>query len=216
MTEPGKFAPGLRGFPTPNSASGLNSYLLFLFEDELWAQYILGACEPLTAEYNWYEAGDLLPEGASEFFREIVQQAPYNTIDTEIQTPFWDDEEDVDDSAPPSEQIWYGEVTNPTAPADELDFVESVALWAFTGLVAVATFEVAGIAPAIAFHTFVEKFIIIQKRGDAAETIRFVVDNQDSITIDTTPYAPGELIETTIVTPQTGAGHDLLIIGGSS
>lgn len=133
-----------------------------------------------------------------------------------VETPFWDDSADVDDNEPVATQTWYGEVTNPTAPAGSLDFVESVALWAFTGLVAVATFEVAGIAPAIAFHTTVEKFIILQKRGDVAETIRFVVDGQDAKFVNTAPYAPGDIIETSIITPQTGGGHDLLIIGGSS
>ena len=134
----------------------------------------------------------------------------------EVETPFWDDEEDVDDDAPADDQPWYGEVTNPSAPAGELTFVENALLWAFTGLVAIATFEVAGVAPAIFFHTSVEKFIILQKRGDVAETIRFVVDGQDMKYVDTSPYAPGDIISTEIITPQTGGAHDLLIIGGSS
>jgi len=216
MTEIGKFAQGLRGFPTPNTAAGINAYLLFLFDDPIWAQYVLGACEALVYDYNWYDAGDLTPEEAAEAFRLIVQQAPYNKDPAEVETPFWDDATDVDDNAPVDMQTWYGEVTNPTDPPGELDFVESVALWAFTGLVAVATFEVAGIAPAIAFHTAVEKFIIIQKRGDVAETIRFVVDGEDMKFVNTAPYSPGDLIETTVITPQTGGSHDILIIGGSS
>lgn len=133
-----------------------------------------------------------------------------------VETPFWDDETDVEDSETPDLQPWYGQVTNPTAPAGELDFVENVLLWAFTGLVAVATFEVAGVAPALAFHTTVEKFIILQKRGDVAETIRFVVDGQDAKFVNTAPYSPGDIISTEVLTPPTGGGHDLLIIGGSS
>jgi len=80
MTEPGKFAPGLKGFPTPNTATGAFTYLLFYLDDPLWAQYILGACKPLGFEYNWYEAGDLLPDEASEAFRLILQQAPLNKL----------------------------------------------------------------------------------------------------------------------------------------
>lgn len=181
-----------------------------------WLPYVLGALSQLALQTTWRGTPSevLLAQGRATNLTGLFAN-PVCAVD-EVETPFWDDEDDVDDSEPADMQEWYGEVTNPTAPADELDFVESVALWAFTGLVAIATFEVAGIAPAIAFHTFVEKFIIIQKRGDAGETIRFVVDHQDSITIDTTPYAPGELIETTIVTPQTGEEHELLIIGGSS
>jgi hypothetical protein len=130
----------------------------------------------------------------------------------EYPTPFWDDESDLEDEEPADMQPWYGQVTNPNAPAGELDFVESVALWIITGIVAIATFEVGGVAPALAFHTTVEKFIILQKRGDAAATIRFVVDGEDAKFVNTAPYSPGDIIETPIVTPQTGGDHTLLII----
>lgn len=212
MTVIGKYAPGLRGFPTPNEAAGITAYLLFLFDDPEYAQYILGACENLVYDYNWYEAGDLLPAEASEAFRLIVQQAPYNVLPEEVPTPWWDTGEDVDDDEPRDMQGWYGTVTNPEAPADELDFVESAIIWFFTGLVALATFEVGGIAPAIVFHTTVEKFVILQKRGDVAETIRFVVDGQDAKFVNTAPYAPGEVISTPIMTPQTGGSHTLMVV----
>lgn len=127
-------------------------------------------------------------------------------------TPFWDDESDVEDSEPADMQPWYGQVSNPEAPAGELDFVESVALWFFTGIVALATFEVGGPAPAIAFHTTVEKFIILQKRGDVAQTIRFVIDGEDAKFVNTAPYAPGDIIETPITTPTTGGDHTLMIV----
>lgn len=127
-------------------------------------------------------------------------------------TPFWDDENDVEDSEPADMQPWYGQVSNPEAPAGELDFVESVALWFFTGIVALATFEVGGLAPAIVFHTTVEKFIILQKRGDAAQTIRFLVDGEDAKFVNTAPYSPGDIIEVPIVTPTTGGDHTLMIV----
>lgn len=78
MTEPGKHAPGLKGFPTPNTAAGIGAYLLLLFDDPEWSQYALGALKNLTAGYNWYQAGDLTPDEAAEAFRGIVQDAPYN------------------------------------------------------------------------------------------------------------------------------------------
>jgi hypothetical protein len=179
-----------------------------------WLPYVLGALYQLTLQTTWKGTPEEILEAQ---YRAIILMHLFGVGEpSEVETPFWDDETDVDDNAPTDDQPWYGQVTNPTAPAGELDFVESVALWIFTGLVAVATFEVAGIAPAIAFHTTVEKFIILQKRGDVAETIRFVVDGQDAKFVNTAPYAPGEIIETPIITPQTGGGHDILIIGGSS
>lgn len=179
----------------------------------LWRPVLMGAVDQLRNPATWQGDHDeiILALNRATNFKDLL------AVDrSEVGTPFWDDETDVDDEEPDDVQPWYGQVTNPTAPAGELDFVESVLLWAFTGLVAVATFEVAGIAPAILFHTTVEKFIIIQKRGDVAETIRFVVDSQDAKFVNTAPYAPGDLIETEILTPQTGGTHDLLIIGGSS
>jgi len=77
MTD-GKHAVGLTGFPTPNTAAGIAGYLLFLFEDREYAQWILGALEGLTLAYNFYESGDLSPDDAAELFRVIVQSAPYN------------------------------------------------------------------------------------------------------------------------------------------
>lgn len=74
----GKNAPGLKGFPTPNTATGIAGYLLFLFDDKEWAQYLLGAAKVLGEVYNWYEAGDMSPEEAAEAFRVVVQDAPYN------------------------------------------------------------------------------------------------------------------------------------------
>jgi len=141
-----------------------------------WQQVLLAAVDQLRNPATWQGTHD---EIITALNRATNLKAMLQINIGEVETPFWDDTTDVEDSEPADMQTWYGEVTNPTAPADELDFVESVALWAFTGLVAVATFEVAGIAPAIAFHTSVEKVIILQKRGSVAETIRFVVEGQD-------------------------------------
>lgn len=210
MTEPGKFAPGLIGFPTPNTAADVEAYLLFLFSDPSWAQYILGACKPLSAEYNWYEAGDMLPAEASEAFRLIIEQAPYNltAADADVDTPYWDDEGDVDDTAPRDAQEWYGEMTDPDAPPGELDFVENAALWVGTGLVALAT---GSVGVALAFRTFVHKFLLIQKAGDVGETIRYVIDGEDYATIDTTGHA-GELMKIPVLADPSLETHQIYIV----
>lgn len=80
MTEIGKHAPGLKGFPTPNTAAGTIAYLLLYFPDQEWAQYALGALRALEAGYNWYEAGDVMPDDAAEAFRVIDEQAPLNKL----------------------------------------------------------------------------------------------------------------------------------------
>jgi len=74
----GKNAPGLRGFPTPNSVAGTSGYTVFRFpNDPAWGQLLLGAAQMLAYAWNWYESGDLTPEEAADAFRQIVEQAPY-------------------------------------------------------------------------------------------------------------------------------------------
>jgi len=177
-----------------------------------WQQVLLAAVDQLKNPATWQGDHDAIIQAIDRATDlQYLLQAPIE-LSTEVETPFWDDEENVDDNAPADDQRWYGEVTNPTAPADELDFVESVLLWGFTGLIALATFEVGGFAPAILFHTTVKKFIITQKRGDVAETIRFVVDGEDAKFVNTAPYSEGDLIETTIITPDTDGDHTLMIV----
>lgn len=76
----GKFAPGLRGFPTPNDVAPDGGYVVFRVpKDNEWAGLILGAAQLLSYTYNWYQWGDMTPDEASEAFRQIVDQAPYET-----------------------------------------------------------------------------------------------------------------------------------------
>lgn len=202
----GKFAPGLRGFPTPDAAAGGEGYLLFYFPDQLWAQYLLGACEPLQYGYNWYEAGSLQPDEAAEAFREIVDQAPYNLLDRGVDTPYWDDDADVDDEETPEMQPWYGYVTDPDSPTTT--FVEDVGIWAFTGLLAVAGAPLA----AIAFHTFAPRFVVAVRRGNLGEIIRLYVDGAEAAEVDTSPYTEGELINVPVLPEENEDGHDLMLV----
>jgi len=78
MAEIGKYAPDLKGFPTPNEAADEASYLLLYFQDKEWAQYALGALKVLQFGYNWYKSGDLDPDEAADLFKDILNDAPYN------------------------------------------------------------------------------------------------------------------------------------------
>lgn len=150
MTEPGKNAPGLVGFPTPNAASMVDAYLLFLFADPTWAQWILGALEPLVYEWNWYKSGDMETWEASEAFRLIIQQAPYNLLGSnDVEAPFWDDSsgDDAPVVAPPDEQPWFGVWDGET-------FVESLSYWAVSAFLAQAVGEGAAIQFITPLRTF--------------------------------------------------------------
>jgi hypothetical protein len=183
MTEPGKNAPGLVGFPTPNEAADISSYLLFYFPDEAWAQYILGALEPMTAGYNWYEAGSMSPDEAAEAFRIIIQQAPYNLLDPTVPTPWWDEDsaDDTDDEAPKEDQPWYGQIV---IIDDNLTFVENAFIWVVAGFIAYAGLPGA----ALSFVPIAQKFVVTVKSNPLGGIIRFFADAVAIGEVDT--YSP--------------------------
>lgn len=79
MPAPGKNAPGLRGFPTPNSVPDESGYTVFRFpNDNEWVGLLLGAAQLLTKAYNFYQWGELTPDEAAAAWQVIVDQAPYN------------------------------------------------------------------------------------------------------------------------------------------
>lgn len=173
-----------------------------------WLPYVLGSLAQLQQRDTWIGTDDEKND-AIGLATNLIQQFDIPVCEVEkIGTPFWDDAEDVDDEAPRDDQIWYGEVSDPTAPPGELDFIENAAVWVVSGMIAYAT---GSIGVALAFRTFVSKFILIQRAGDVGETIRFVIDNQDAVTIDTTGRA-GELIEIPIVGDESLDEHQLYII----
>lgn len=216
MTHPGK-NPGMTGFPTPNEIPLDEAYLVFKFpNDEAIAQLILGALIPLAFSYNFYMWGDITPEEISLLFDEIITQAPYNLLEgSKVPTPFWDENSEVDDEAPKDDQPWYGYVENPTAPADELTFIENAAIWGITGFLAFATWEV-GFAPAIFFHELAPRFVLAFNRGDVGEVIRVIIDSVEYTRVDTSSASPGDVIRVSVVTEEDEDGHDLMIVQEST
>lgn len=79
MPPNGKFAQGLRGFPTPNFIPADGGYIVFRMpRDNEWSGLILGAAQLLSEAWAWYQWGDMTPEEAAEAFRVIVNEAPMN------------------------------------------------------------------------------------------------------------------------------------------
>lgn len=200
MTEPSKNALGLVGFPTPNTAADVDAYLLFLFPDPLWAQYILGACRALVYEWNWYEAGDLTTQEAADAFDLIVQEAPYNLINPDVPAPYWDDAEDSDDQAPPDTQAWYGDIVSGS-------FVENVENWAIAGFIAAAGQP----AAALYFLTIAPRFRLAWKTGDIGGIVHVFIDAEDYGTVDTSAGSPG-IITMDIIPTAEADTHSVLLV----
>lgn len=168
-----------------------------------------GALSALTQPSAWTGTPDDIKLAISRAItlRSLIGQADVRTVPA----PYYDDDEDVDDQLPEDEQPWYGYVTDPEAPPGELDFVENALIWGFTGFIALATWEV-GFAPAVLFNTLAKKMVLANKRGDVGEVLRIFIDGEEAARIDTTDYAPGEIIETPIIGDPELETHEIMIV----
>jgi len=120
-------------FPTPETTpETLACRTLQIPADSAWLGLFMGALSLLTdpANYQQFDGG-MSPDEAAAIALDVINAAYANAeygCQLEYPTPFWDEAQDVDDEMAAGEQIWYGEVTDPDAPADELTFVENVSV----------------------------------------------------------------------------------------
>jgi hypothetical protein len=200
------------GFPTPDSLPEDTACRVFSIPNSpQWLGVFMGAMLALIDPAQWYEFGELTPEECAEIALDVVwasYEPNAQICPADIPAPFWDDSEDVDDSLPVDGETWYGEVTNPTAPPDELTFVEDVAIWTFTGFVAYA----AGIGAAIAYRTIAPRFVLAWKRGDLGEIIRVVIDAADYAEVDTSTVSEGEIITLNVLPDPDAEYHDIMLV----
>lgn len=187
--------------------------LIYVAYNVFWAEVLAAACMALLQPSTWQgEHDDIITAQNRANDLLIALQTPVTPPDDEVPSPYWDEDSDVDDAEPTDVQTWYGTVSDPEAPPVELDFVENAAVWAFTGFLALATWEI-GAAPAILFHTIAPRFLLATKRGDFGEIIRILVDGEEAARVDTSGYAPGDVIRTPIVgNPAIETGHDIMIV----
>jgi len=208
------------GYPTPVSIPEDTTCLtLEVPANEEWWGVVVGLLYSLILEWNWqqFEGGldrDVVVARWQTMLENALDLAETTNSCTpliNVPTPYWDEDIDVNDDAPVASQTWYGAVSDPEAVPAELDFVENAAIWAFTGFLAVATWEI-GAAPAILFNTVAPQFVLAVKRGEFAEIIRILVDGQDAVTVDTSAYTEGDVIRTNIVADPTFETHDIMLV----
>lgn len=195
-----------RAFSLPNEARWLGTFI--------------GALLDLTDEANWEQYGDLTPEEAAQAYADIIEEALPGTLDAcaaqGVPAPVWDEDSEVDDELPEDEQPWYGYVSNPEAPPDELEFTTQVGIWAITGFLAFATFEV-GFAPAIAFAAIAPKFALAWQRGDVGEVIKIFVksaggDYEEAQVVDTSSWDEGDVRDITIIAGEDPEEREILVM----
>jgi len=179
-----------------------------------WAEVLAAACDQLLQFSSWAgtnEEKGLAVDRAN--LLKVLLQTPVEIEET-VPAPYWDSEEDVDDEMPVDEQEWYGLVTNPTAPADELTFVENAVIWILTGFVALvlAPSLPVGAAAAISFRTLATRFTLAFNRGDIIEQIRIIIDAQDYGEVDTSAMSVGDIVEVNIDGLEDLPFHDILLV----
>lgn len=175
-----------------------------------WQQVLLAAIDQLRNPATWEGDHDTVIAALNRAtnLKAMLQV----DLGNKAPTPYWDEDTEVDDEMPDDVQPWYGTVSNPEAPPDELDFVENAAIFAFTGFLALATWEI-GAAPAILFHTIAPKFVLAMRRGDAGEIIRILVDGEEAARVDTSGVSVGDVVRVPIIAdPAITTGHDIAVI----
>lgn len=180
-----------------------------------WTPVLMAAVDQLLQYSSWTGTHDEKIQAVNRASNLKWQlQDPVIVGDKEFPSPYWDDETTVDDQSPAETQEWYGQVTNPTAPADELTFVENAVIWILAGFVLVAAAPtIIGAAPAaIFFRTVATRFTLAFNRGDVRELFRVVVDAIDYGEVDTDALSVGDIIELNIDGLADLATHDILIV----
>jgi hypothetical protein len=179
-----------------------------------WTKVLMAAVDQLLQYSSWqgdHEAKIMAVNRATTL--KWLLQNPVDVSD-EIPAPYWDTEEDVDDSLPPEEQDWYGYVESAAAPADEMTFVQSAVIWILTGFVALVlspTLPV-GAAAAITFRTLATRFTLAFNRGDIGEQFRVIIDAVDYEMVDTEGMSVGDIVEIAVDGLPDAAYHDIMIV----
>lgn len=224
MDFPGNFYPNIDNYPEVSFPQELTppdvdpddpdlEMILVEYNPE-WTAVLMAAVDQLLQYSSWEGTHDekILAVNRASNLKWLLQE-PVD-IAEEVPAPYWDDDEDVDDEAPADEQEWYGMVTNPTAPANELTFVENAVIWIFTGFIALVLAPAlpAGVAAGLAFRTLATRFTLAFRRGDIIEQIRIIIDAKDYGTVNTGDVAVGEVIELDVNGLEDLDFHDILLV----
>jgi len=188
--------------------------MLLVEYNPAWTEVLMAAVDQLLLYSTWEGDHDdkILAVNRASNLKWLLQE-PVD-IAEEVPAPYWDTDEDVDDEEPATDQEWYGMVTNPTAPADELTFVENAVIWIFTGFIALVLAPAlpVGVAAGLAFRTLAARFTLAFRRGDIIEQIRIIIDAKDYGTVNTGDVAVGEVIEIKVNGLEDLEAHDILLV----
>lgn len=222
MDYPGNYYPNVDNYPVSSFTEALQAPLFDPDEPEEilvsyspeWQEVLMAAVDQLCQYSTW--AGSHADKIQAVNRAQLLKWQLQNQIilNDEIPAPYWDSEEDVDDSLPADEQDWYGYVTDPEMPADELTFVESAVIWILTGFVALVLSPSlpVGAAAAMTFRTLATRFTLAFNRGDIREQFRVIIDAKDYGNADTDGLSEGDIIQMNVDGLEDLPYHDIMIV----
>jgi hypothetical protein len=189
--------------------------IMYVAYSPAWTPVLMAAVDQLLLYSTWQGDHDakILAVNRANLLKWQLQ-FPIEIAETDYPTPFWDDDTSADDQMPAEDQEWYGMVTNPSAPADELTFVENAVIWIFQGFIALVLAPAlpVGVAAAITFRTLATRFTLAFNRGDIIEQFRVIVDAKDYGTVDTADLSVGDVVELNVDGLDEAAFHDIMIV----
>jgi hypothetical protein len=196
--------------PPPNVDADEGTLMLVAY-NPFWGQVLTAACMALLQPATWQGTHDeiVTAQNRANTLMTLLQTPVAPPSDA--QTPFWDNDTDVDDSATSELQTWYGFVTDPLAPPGELDFVENFVLWLFTGFVMFSE----GVGAAIFFKTNAPKFYIFVRDTNIVELVRIIVDGVQVSSVTTPGTNSGEISVPIVADPSVTTGHEIYIVKAS-
>jgi hypothetical protein len=200
---------------TPPSVDPDEGETILVAYNPEWSKVLAAACDQLLQFPSWIgEHDDKILAVNRALTLKILLQTPVEVPERDYPAPYWDDDADVDDEMPADEQEWYGMVTNPSAPADELTFVEDAVIWILSGFIALVLSPAlpAGVAAALTFRTLAKRFTLAFNRGDIREQFRVIIDAKDYGDVDTEGMTEGQQIEMNIDGLEDLDFHDILIV----
>jgi hypothetical protein len=220
---PGNFYPNAFNYPAVSFPQEIpapdvdpdDDDLIHVEYDKAWTKVLMAAVDQLCQYSTWEGDHDtkILAVNRAVLLKWMLQN-PLEVGEDEVPAPYWDSEEDVDDSLPVDEQDWYGYVESATAPAGEMSFIQSAVIWILTGFVALVlspTLPV-GAAAAVTFRTLATRFTLAFNRGDVAEQFRVIIDAEDYGTVDTADLSVGDIVDLNVDGLPDAAYHDILIV----
>jgi len=225
MNYPGNFYPNQDNYPDPSFPQALippevdpddpDAELMLVEYSPAWALVLAAACDQLMQYSSWEGDHDAKIQAVNRANNlKWILQVPVEVAERDYPAPYWDSDEDVDDEEPAEDQEWYGMVTNPSAPANELTFVENAVIWIITGFIALVLAPAlpAGVAAGLAFRTLATRFTLAFRRGDIIEQIRIIIDAKDYGTVNTGDVAVGETFEVQVNGLDDLEFHDILLV----